>query len=275
MLRLKSSPIVILIQSDSIMIEIIKDPILENISVISHGFFTRKGGVSQGVYASLNCCYSSDDIPENVSENRSRVMSHFNMGVDKLVTVKNTHSDKVIIVDIPWQETNKPEADGMVTKNKNIMLGTDTADCPAILFADERAYVIGLCHAGWKGAKLGVIDNTIEKMLDLGAKIENIKASIGPCIAQMSYEVGKEFYQDFVETNQDNKVFFKAATKPDYFYFDLRNYVKNRLLQLGITKVSDVEIDTYTEEKYFFSYRRSVHKNEPDFGGHFSCLYLV
>lgn len=256
------------------MLEVIQDPSFKKIKSIEHGFFTRNGGVSIGQYESLNCAYASLDDPDNVRENRRRAMSYFNKNLDALVTVKNTHSNKVVVVENPWLEQHKPEADGMVTSLPHIVLGTDTADCPAVLFADAQAKVIGLAHAGWKGARNGIVDETIKKMILLGAKPSQISAAISPCIAQDSYEISLEFYEDFLSENKANEIYFKCANRPNHFFFDLLGYVRNQLLRLGLNSVStEVAFDTYTDKR-FFSCRRTKHAGEGEFGGHFSCISI-
>ncbi len=256
------------------MLENLKDPILENLSSIEHGFFTRQGGVSVGVYASLNCSFAGMDSPDNVRENRRRITTYFHQPYESLVTVENEHGNEVVVVKSLWHDSKQPIGDGMVTNQKNIILGTDTADCPSVLFADDKASVIGLCHAGWKGAKKGIIAQTLSKMVLLGAKTENICAAIGPCIAQASYEVSNEFYQLFLNENMDYQSLFIPSSKSEHFLFDLRQFVKNQLLALNLKHVSTNLIDTYSDEKRFFSYRRTTHRKETDFGGHFSCILL-
>ncbi len=255
------------------MLEVIRAPSLEKISSIEHGFFTRQGGVSTGVYTSLNCSYACADDPQSVHENRRRIMAYFNRPLETLVCVQNVHGNEVVIVEAPWQEQSPPQGDAMVTKQKNITLGTDTADCPCVLFADEIHHIVGLCHAGWKGAKKGIIPATVEKMVQLGAKKKNITAVIGPCIAQDSYEVSIEFYQQFLHDSLENTAFFKPVLKPHHYLFNLRHYVKAQLIQLGLADISAIELDTYLDER-FFSYRRATHRQETDFGGHFASIYL-
>ncbi len=256
------------------MIEMIKDPILEKINSIEHGFFTRHGGVSQGWYDSLNCAFASPDDQACVHENRRRAMAYFGLEINSLVTVRNAHTNIAAIVDVPWLEENKPQADGMVTKLRGIVLGSDSADCPIVLFVDEQEGVIGLAHAGWRGAKSGVIEDTLKKMVSLGAKYQQIAASISPCISQSSYEVGQEFYDNFLQDDKQNGLFFKAGNKANYFQFDLLGYVRERLERCNLKFISSkAALDTYADER-FFSCRRALHKGQQDFGGHLSCIYL-
>lgn len=256
------------------MLEVIKDPALEKISFIEHGFFTRQGGVSEGAFASLNCSYSQDE-PHLVRENRRRVASYFGQPYKSLVSLENVHGNQVVIVENPWQEQLAPIGDAMVTKQKNIILGADTADCACVLFADTINQVVGICHAGWRGAKQGIIAATIEKMLQLGAKTETLTGVIGPCISQNSYEVDRAFYQEFLSENAQNSLYFKPAFRGEHFLFDLRNYVKNKIIELNVVNISAIETDTYSDEKRFFSYRRTTHRKETQFGGHFACIYLT
>lgn len=256
------------------MLEVLEDSILKKQRMVRHGFFTRLGGISTGIYASLNCAYASEDSPDNVQENRRRVTSYFGYPLDLLVTVKNTHSNKTVIIEKPWSENLKPIADAMVTNQPKIILGSDSADCPIILFADSHAKVIGLSHAGWRGAKSGIIESTVEKMISLGSNPSDIVAAISPCIGQNSYEVGDEFYQQFFDEDKNNQSYFKNAQKTKHFLFDLLGYVKGRLFKLNINLVSsEVAFDTYLDER-FFSCRRSTKKGESSFGGHFSCIFM-
>lgn len=256
------------------MLEVLQDSTLKNIELIDHGFFTRQGGVSTGWYESLNCAYASDDNPDNVRENRRRAMSHFNFSLESLVSVHNVHSNHAIIIEQPMLKHLRPHADAMVTKLSQIVLGSDSADCPIILFADSIAGVIGLAHAGWRGSKSGIIEATVEKMIFLGAKPEHIQAAISPCITKKSYEVSMEFYQEFLDENAQNKEFFTNSIKLNHFYFDLLSYVKSRLNALNLKSVSsEVSFDTYSDER-FYSCRRATHRGETSFGGQLSCIYI-
>ncbi len=257
------------------MLEVIQDPFLKKMNTIKHGFFTRSGGVSTGIYASLNCAYPSNDCPDNVCENRRRAMAQLGYSLESLITVRNRHSNIAVIADKPWLESQKPEADAIVTNLPNIVLGSDSADCPIILLADENTGVIGLAHAGWRGAKDGIIEATIEKMILLGSQMNRITAAISPCIAQCSYEVSFEFKNKFIQDTQDNEIYFIPSQKKEHFLFNLLSYVKDRLLILGLKSVSDqVAFDTYVDER-FFSCRRAAHKGEPWFGGHLSCIAMT
>lgn len=254
-------------------LELLEEKNLKEISIIQHAFFTRNGGVSKGRYSTLNCAYASKDAPEKVRENRNRITAYFGYPLELLVTVKNSHSNKAVIVYQPWSEDKKPEADAIVTNQKNILLGSDSADCPIVLLADAKAKVIGLAHAGWRGAKNGVLESTIKQMINLGANPCNTVAAISPCISQDSYEVSADFYQQFVKDNLQNQCYFKKAHRENHFMFDLPGYVIGCLKYLGLKSIHSIGIDTYTDER-FFSCRRSFHQEEDDFGGHFSCIFL-
>ena len=189
-------------------------------------FFTHEEGVSCGVHGSLNCAYLTSDSSENVRENRRRAMSYLGCPLEPLASVRNVHGNTVVVVEALWDENQKPIADGMVTKKAGIILGSDSADCPIVLFADEQAKEIGLAHAGWRGAIKGVIEVTVEKMVSIGAKQDHISAAISPCIAHDSYEIGLEFYEQFLDQDVGNKGCFKNSTKVNHFLFDLLGYVK-------------------------------------------------
>ncbi len=258
------------------MLEVIHDPSLQKIPEVGHGFFTRKGGVSQGHYKTLNCAFASQDDPESVRENRRRVMVYFGYPLGALTTVRNVHGNQVMIVeDSGWTEEQKPEADAMVTQQKNIVLASDSADCPIVLFADEQTRVIGLAHAGWRSAVNGILEATLEKMVSLGANLQHVSAAISPCIHQESYEVSLDFYQQFLEHGTQNKQFFKPSVREQHFMFALPEYVRSRLQTCQLKSISMyAALNTYTDEQRFFSCRRATHRGEPDFGGHFSCIFM-
>lgn len=256
------------------MPEFIRDSAFETLSGIHHAFFTRKGGVSSGVYASLNCNISSSDAFENVQENRSRALHTLDLPLEAMITVNMVHGNRVAIIDETWARENIPEADAMVTKEKNAVLASDSADCPIVLLADEHAEIIGLAHAGWKSAKSGIIENTIQEMVLLGAQRNHIAATIGPCISKNSYEVSDDFYKQFLLEYSENHIYFTPSTRQDHFMFDLLQFVWNKLEGLSIQSISAVGLDTYTNEDLFFSYRRSCHQRHSDFGGHLSCIYF-
>lgn len=241
---------------------------------VAHRFFTRDGGVSSGVYASLNCGSGSDDDPEDVTKNQRRAVQMLAGKDMPLCRCWQIHSADVAVVDEPWAADAPPKADAMVTNKPDIVLGILTADCAPVLFADERGGVIGAAHAGWKGAVGGVLGNTIAAMEALGAEKKCITAAVGPCIAQASYQVGEEFYQQFVEANTLYGTFFKTSDEDAYYQFDLAGFVKHLLMQSGLQNVSALDMDTYSDEAQFFSYRRKTHRNEADYGRQLSAIML-
>ncbi|MFN4354719.1 peptidoglycan editing factor PgeF [Parvibaculum sp.] len=247
---------------------------LDVLSHIRHGFFTREDGVSKGIYASLNCGYGSDDVPENVRENRARVAEKLSVEREKLLTVYQIHSPAVAEVTEPWTPDTAPQADAMVTATHGIALGILTADCAPVLFADKKARVIGAAHAGWKGAVTGVLETTIETMLRLGAERQNITAAIGPCISKEAYEVGPEFHERFLSDSDANGRWFGPSEHPGHFMFDLPGYVASRLEACEIGTVAALGHCTYQDERRFFSFRRTTHRKEKDYGRQISALML-
>lgn len=250
---------------------------IKNIGYVRHGFFTKKGGVSSGIYESLNCGPGSNDSPENVKENRARVAEKIGVSPEKLCTLYQIHSADVVTVSEPWPYGASPKADGMVTKNPGIALGILTADCAPVLFADEKNKVIGAAHAGWKGAKAGVVKNTITEMVKLGADISSIKAAIGPCIGFMSYEVGAEFRENFLKDSEKNEGFFGLSERENYFMFNLTAFVASQLREAGI-KNSNIDLvghDTLRDEENFFSFRRTTLRAEKDYGRQISVITLL
>jgi len=241
---------------------------------IRHSFFTRQGGVSDGIYASLNCGPGSDDQRDCVIDNRARAMAALGQDPGQLVTVHQVHSPVAVRVFEAWEIGRAPKADGMVTTEPGIVLGILTADCTPVLFADAEAGVIGAAHAGWKGALGGVVDATIDLMVEAGATKDKISAAVGPCIQQPSYEVGFDFRSSFLEAGSANERFFKNGVGPDKFQFDLSGYVRNRLAQCDIGSIEVLGLDTYTEEDLFYSYRRTTHRKEADYGRQLSAIVI-
>jgi len=233
-------------------------------------FFTREGGVSEGLYASLNCGPGSKDNPYHVAENRRRAAQSFGLEEDKLNTLYQIHSADVLTLDAPLRE--RPKADAMVTKKKDLMLGILTADCTPVLFHDPVAKVIGAAHAGWKGAQGGIVQNTVAAMVKLGADAPNIRAFIGPTIQQRSYEVGSEFFDRFPPVEQH--MLFVPSAREDHFMFDLPAYVRLKLIALGITHIENQGLDTCSNEAQYFSYRRATLRTEPDYGRQLSAIML-
>jgi YfiH family protein len=242
---------------------------------VRHGFFTRQGGVSEGIFASLNCGFGSSDEAAKVAENRARATAVLGLAGDRLATCYQVHSADVVVVDRPWPRGEAPRVDGMVTRTPEIALGILTADCAPVLFADADARVIGAAHAGWRGALSGVLEATVDAMKKLGATPQRIRATIGPCIGRHSYEVGPEFPAPFLAENAGNAVFLRVAPRAGHFFFDLAGYVAARLQRLGLTRIETIPGDTAAEADRFFSYRRSCHRKEPDYGRELSAIALM
>lgn len=238
-----------------------------------HGFFTREFGVSDGIYAGLNCGTGSADDPKLVKINRARVALAAGLPTDALLSLHQVHSSDVIEVTEPQWSGERPKADAMVTKHPAIGLGILTADCAPVLFADPKAKIVGAAHAGWKGALNGVTENTIDAMIRLGANREDISATVGPCISQTAYEVGPEFFENFADENSDYTRFFING-QSDKMQFDLPMFVLHRLREAGIKTAKWVSECTYATPKKFYSYRRTTHAKEPDYGRLISVIRL-
>ena len=237
---------------------------------ITHGFFTREGGVSRGIFSSLNCGLGSGDDIGLVTENRARVQVA--LGASSLVSAYQVHGVEVAVVEGPLAE--RPKVDGLASKTRGAALGVLTADCGPVLFADADAGVVGACHAGWKGALLGVTDTTAEAMERLGARRENIVAVLGPTISQQNYEVGPEFPKAFLEMSSNNQKYFISSVKSDHYMFDLPSFLIDRMKAFGIGIVVDLGLCTYADEDLFFSYRRATHRGEKDYGRLVSAIGL-
>ncbi|MEN6542988.1 peptidoglycan editing factor PgeF [Parvibaculum sp.] len=248
---------------------------LEHLAHIRHGFFTREGGVSEGIHASLNCGYGSDDDKQAVRENRARVARALDAEPNHLVTVHQIHSPNVVHATEAWEHGHAPQADAMVTDLPSVTLGILTADCAPVLFADSKARIVGAAHAGWKGAFTGVLDATVEAMIELGATREDIVAIIGPCISRDAYEVGPEFHARFIEAKASDDRFFTPSSRGGHFMFDLPSYAAARLEAAGVGAVASLGLCTYADERRFFSYRRTTHRGEPDYGRQISAIRLA
>jgi purine-nucleoside/S-methyl-5'-thioadenosine phosphorylase / adenosine deaminase len=242
---------------------------------IRHGFFTRMGGVSRGCYESLNGGVGSDDAPADVAENRARMAAAVGVLPDRLISAYQIHSPVVVTVDKPWDPNARPKADAIVTRTSGLAIAVSTADCGPILFADAKAGVIGAAHAGWRGALSGVAEATIAAMERCGADRSRIVAALGPMIRQQNYEVGPEFVAQFTAADPSNERFFESATRAGHALFDLAGYVAARLARAGIGQIDDLGRCTYAEPETFFSYRRSVHRREPDYGRHLNTIARV
>lgn len=248
-------------------------PLLSAIPGLRHGFFTRDGGVSGGIYASLNGGTGSSDDPGNVAENRRRMAEQMGVTPENLLTLWQIHSPDAVVASGPW-EGERPRADAIVTRTEGLAIGVTAADCGPILFVDPNARVIGAAHAGWKGALTGVLESTVAAMEKLGAERGGIVAAIGPLIRQHSYEVGGEFIERFIEADAENAMFFLPATREGHAMFDLAGFIRMRLENAGVLMIDDIGVDTYSDDR-FFSYRRSVHRNEPDYGRHVHAIALA
>jgi len=242
---------------------------------VSHGFFGREGGVSKGIYASLNCGYGSSDEAEFVRENRARVAGRLGAQEDRLITVYQIHSAEAVTVTAPWPRNEAPHADAMVTAVKGIALGVLAADCAPVLFADSEAGVIGSAHAGWKGALGGVIEATVEAMERLGARRARIRAAVGPCIGQASYEVGAEFLTRFAEADAASRRFFRPSARAGHSLFDLPGFVVARLQAAEVGDIASLNMCTYEYAERYFSFRRTTHRGESDYGRNLSAIMLV
>src|SRR3954469_6420932 len=248
---------------------------LSSSPAIRHAFFTREGGVSDGIYRSLNGGIGSNDAPENVKENRARMAAALGVAPTHLVTCYQIHSPGVIVATEPWTRENAPRADAIVTRVPALAIGVSTADCGPILLADAQAGVIGAAHAGWKGAFTGVLEATVAAMEKLGAQRSRIKAALGPMIRQPNYEVGAEFVEQFKGADAANHRFFVPAARPGHMMFDLPGYIRSRLERAEIEGIEDLGLCTYADPARFFSYRRTTHRAEPDYGRHVNAIALA
>jgi len=240
---------------------------------IRHGFFTRKGGVSEGIYRGLNVGLGSADDHDLVVENRRRVAAWFALPLDRLATVHQVHSPDVLVVDDTYDGV-RPQVDAMVTATPGIILGVLSADCGPILFADADRGIVGAAHAGWKGALDGVLENTIAAMIKLGAKRETIVATLGPSISAANYEVGPEFVARFLLRDPSYQRFFAPSEKPGHAMFDLNGLTLYRLTEAGI-RSDMLGLCTYSDKDRFYSYRRTTHAGEPDYGRQISAIAVM
>ena len=238
-------------------------PLLAAVPRLRHAFFTREGGVSDGIYASLNGGLGSSDDPAKVTENRRRMAAQMGVSAAHFISLHQVHSPDAVIATGPWQGPARPKADAMVTSTAGLAIGVTTADCGPILFAAPGARVIGAAHAGWKGALTGVLESTIAAMERLGAERGDIVAAIGPLIRQPSYEVGPEFVTRFIEADAGYGMFFLPSPRAGHAMFDLGGFIRMRLEAAGILMIDDLGVDTYADDRCF-SYRRSVHRQAKD-----------
>ena len=252
----------------------LQSPLLDSVAEagIRHGYFTRHGGVSEGLYAGLNTGTGSLDDPEKVEENRRRVAAWMGVGPQALLSLHQIHSPDAIIVREAYG-LPRPKADGIVTDRPGLAICASSADCGPVLFADSEARVIGAAHAGWKGALTGVLEATIAAMETIGAKRERIVAALGPSISQANYEVGPEFIARFVADDPRNDAYFAPSQTAGHAMFDLNTYTVDRLTRAGV-RAEALNRCTYAEEDLFYSYRRSTHRKEPDYGRHVASIVL-
>ena len=252
----------------------IQAPALSSHSGIRHAFFTRQDGVSDGIYASLNGGIGSSDEPAKVQENRRRMADALGVKPNALISVYQVHSPDAVIVEGPWRG-ERPKADAMVTATPGLALAITTADCGPVLFTDLDARVIGAAHAGWRGAVTGVLESTLTAMERLGARRERIVAVLGPTISQKAYEVGPDFIKRFTDEAPGHERFFRQAEKADHAMFDLPGFIGARLEAAGVGEFTNLDLCTYSDEERFFSYRRTTHRKEPDYGRLISAIALT
>ena len=241
---------------------------------VRHAFFTREGGVSKGIYASLNGGQGSGDDQADVRENRARMAAALGVAPERLVNVHQVHSPDVVVARGPWPG-DRPKADGLVTAERGLALAVASADCGPILFADPRAGVIGACHSGWKGAFTGVIESTLAALEGLGARRSDTVAVLGPTISRAAYEVGPEFSQRFLDVDPANARYFTPSARERHAMFDLPAYIADRMGRSGIGRFVDLGLCTYADETRFYSYRRTVHRSEPDYGRLIAAIALA
>ena len=247
---------------------------LKKFKNINHCFFSRKNGVSQGHYESLNCGLGSSDKRKNVLKNLKIVSDKIGCNKKFLITLKQKHTNRVICFKNKKSVKNKPEADGVVSNIKNIGIGILTADCAPILFFDSNKKIIGCTHAGWKGALNGIIKNTIKKFKELGSDVNDIIAVVGPCIKKNNYEVKNDLIKKFISKDKNNIKFFKKIYNKKYI-FDLRKFINNQLHNLNIKNIENIELDTFSKKKFFYSYRRSCLNKEKDYGRCISVILMT
>ena len=245
------------------------------LSGLRHAFFTREGGVSGGVYSSLNGGVGSHDDADRVAENHARMAAALAVEPHRFLTAYQIHSPDVVVAEEPWPGVARPRADAIVTRTIGLAIGVSTADCGPVLFADADAGVIGAAHAGWRGALLGVIERTVAAMERLGATRGRIRAAIGPMIRQHNYEVGPDLIERFAAEDRAGADFFRPAARNGHAFFDLAGYIAARLGRAGVQEIEDLKLCTYAEPERFFSFRRTTHRAEPDYGRHINAIALA
>jgi polyphenol oxidase len=250
-------------------------PSLQALAGLRHAFFTREGGVSGGIYDSLNSGLGSGDAAGHVTENRARMAQALGVAPGRLVTAYQIHSPDVVIADAPWTPEMRPKADAIVTRVPGLAIGVSTADCGPLLFADAQAGVIGAAHAGWRGAFGGVIEATVAAMETLGAERSRVVAALGPLIRQHNYEVSADFRAQFLRADAAYERFFADGVRDGHAMFDLPGFIASRVQEAGIGRFQDIAVCTYEDPDRFYSYRRSVHRAEPDYGRHVNAIVLT
>jgi len=247
---------------------------LEKFKNLKHCFFSRKNGFSNGYYKSLNCGLGSKDKKENVLNNLEFVAKKITCSKESLITLNQRHTNQVIHFDNNKSVKNKLTGDAIVSEVKNIGIGILTADCAPIFFYDPKKKIIGCAHAGWKGALKGVIRNTVKKFNELKSNNNDLIAAVGPCISKKNYEVKADFFEKFILQDKNNKKFFDIVNNEKYF-FDLRGFINKELSSLNIKNIENIEMDTYSEKEFFYSYRRSCFDREQDYGRCISVILMT
>jgi len=247
---------------------------LKNISNLKHCFFSRKNGVSKGIYNSLNCGINSKDNKENVIQNINIVSKKLNCEKKPIVALNQNHGNKVVCFNNQKDVKNKIIGDAIITTLKNVGISVLTADCVPILFYNPKKKIVGCVHAGWKGALNRIIENTVDKFLELNSNTRDLVAAIGPCINHHYYEVGHDFYKKFVDQNKNNQQFFIVLNDKKYL-FNIRNYINAKLIGLGINDIDHIEMDTFSNKENFFSYRRSKKNDDKDYGRCISVIIMT
>ncbi|MBO6490052.1 MAG: peptidoglycan editing factor PgeF [Pelagibacteraceae bacterium] len=247
---------------------------LKNISNLKHCFFSRKNGVSKGIYNSLNCGINSKDNKENVIQNINIVSKKLNCEKKPIVALNQNHGNKVVCFNNRQDVKNKIIGDAIVTTMKNVGISVLTADCVPILIYNPKKKIVGCVHAGWKGALNGIIENTVDKFLELNSNTRDLVVAIGPCINHHHYEVGHDFYKKFVDQNKNNQQFFIVLNDKKYL-FNIRSYINAKLIGLGINNIDHIEMDTFSNKENFFSYRRSKKNDDKDYGRCISVIIMT
>lgn len=249
-------------------------PLLNEIPNVKHAFFTRIGGQSEGIYEGLNCGLGSDDDATDVHTNLDKVAVEMGVDYKNLLTLYQTHGTDVVDVDKAWRRSKLPKADGAITDKAGFALGIKTADCAPILFASAGRPCVASVHSGWKGARHGILNSVIASFKNKGIKADEIVAVVGPCIGRASYEVSNSFVDDFLKESAENEEFFIASKNAGHMMFDLSAYIANKLYNLGVEKIGLLDLDTYSNESEFYSYRRMTHRKEADYGRQISVICL-